>query len=558
MSQSDVLAIFTPQAPVEQVAAPKKYDAADDDGFQRIMDDASNKVSPPKEGNRSDTDKQDAPSAQSHPEKKPIEKLKHTDNKKINEIDETTQHEPTNKTKIAENDSKINTSQDLASVDNMQESVDHLKKLGFDVEAVDTLLEIFKSDSSLNVVTLLQTLTTQNSKLNDFSLKEFLNANSLDESSLSQLENRKGLISDLLKLSGLMDQETKNLLQKFESQKLASSKPNNQLIEKALPTTKKDLGQSEVVNLAGKELISKNSTKKNNESNNQLDKNLDSQSKEKIKNQGPVVQKPGTENNSNSDKNKNSIVTNTTGNEKVVSTNNQTESKTNNIGPSKGEIESSNVLLEKNATHNSIGMKYSSASGLDASTSKNLEAIKINGEIQVQNSSVATENNNKTASTTKATLPENSIYKAPIENRVIDQIINRLSVRSNGSQSEVKIRLDPPSLGTVRMNISTSADGVRTLIVAENQAVKQLIENNLSQLRDSMANQGLKLDGFSVQVGGDSNPGFSQQQDNLNQFNTNSFSRKNTIELEDQIGEEPTRQTSFIFDDISQTFSVVA
>jgi len=215
-------------------------------------------------------------------------------------------------------------------------------------------------------------------------------------------------------------------------------------------------------------------------------------------------------------------------------------------------------LLEKNATHNSIGMKYTNTSGLDASTSKNLEAIKINGEVQVQSSNVATENTNKTVSTIKSTLPESSIYKAPIENRVIDQIINRLSVRSNGSQSEVKIRLDPPSLGTVRLNISTSADGVRTLIVAENQAVKQLIENNLSQLRDSMANQGLKLDGFSVEVGGDSNPGFSQQQDNLDQFNTNGSSREDTSELEDQISEEPTRQTSFIFDDISQTFSVVA
>ena len=93
--------------------------------------------------------------------------------------------------------------------------------------------KFFKSDSSLNVVTLLQTLTTQNSKLNDFSFKEFLNANSLDESSLSQLENRKGLISDLLKLSGLRDQETKKIIHKFESQQLVSSKPSNELIEKA-------------------------------------------------------------------------------------------------------------------------------------------------------------------------------------------------------------------------------------------------------------------------------------------------------------------------------------
>ena len=38
MSQSNVLAIFTPQTPVEQVAAPQKHDAADDDGFQGIMD----------------------------------------------------------------------------------------------------------------------------------------------------------------------------------------------------------------------------------------------------------------------------------------------------------------------------------------------------------------------------------------------------------------------------------------------------------------------------------------------------------------------------------------
>jgi flagellar hook-length control protein FliK len=559
VSQSDVLAIFTPpQAPVEQVVAPQKYDAAEDDGFKRIMDDASNKVSSPKEGNKSDTDRQDAPSAQTQQEKKPIEKIKDTDNKQINKIDKATQQETIKKTKSAENDSKIVASQDLESTDHMQEAVDTLKKLGFDVEAVDTLLEIFKSDSSLNVVALLQTLTTQNYKLNDFSLKEFLNANSFDESSLSQLENRKGLINDLLKLSGLTDQETKNLIQKLESQQLVSSKPNNQLIEQASPKTKKAVGQSEVINLAGKDLMGKNSAEKNNESNNQLDKNLDSHSKEKIINQGPIVKKSSTKNNSNSDKNKNSIVTNTTGNEKVVSTNNQTESKTNNIGPSKEKIESSNTLLEKNATHNSIGMKYSSANGLDASTSKNLEAIKINGEIQVQNSNVATENNNKTASTTKATLPENSIYKAPIENRVIDQIINRLSVRSNGSQSEVKIRLDPPSLGTVRMNISTSVDGVRTLIVAENQAVKQLIENNLSQLRDSMANQGLKLDGFSVQVGGDSNPGFSQQQESLDKFNTNGFGLKNKSQLEEQISEESTRQTSFIFDDISQTFSVVA
>ena len=87
---------------------------------------------------------------------------------------------------------------------------------------------------------------------------------------------------------------------------------------------------------------------------------------------------------------------------------------------------------------------------------------------------------------------------------------------------------------------------------------KQAIESNLSQLRDSMLSQGLKLDGFSVFVGGDSNPEFSQQQDHSGQPDTNDFDDINPKGLEIEADQESTRQTSFIFDDISQTVSVIA
>jgi flagellar hook-length control protein FliK len=110
------------------------------------------------------------------------------------------------------------------------------------------------------------------------------------------------------------------------------------------------------------------------------------------------------------------------------------------------------------------------------------------------------------------------------------------------------------------MSIITSGDGVRTLIVAENQAVKQVIENNLSQLRDSMLAQGLTLDGFSVLVGGDSDSQFSQQQNNFRQSNTEDedFDFVDIEELEAELNNESTRQTSFMFNDGSQTFSIVA
>jgi len=44
VGQPDILAIFTPQAPVEQAVTPPRHDVREDDVFQRIMDDASHRV----------------------------------------------------------------------------------------------------------------------------------------------------------------------------------------------------------------------------------------------------------------------------------------------------------------------------------------------------------------------------------------------------------------------------------------------------------------------------------------------------------------------------------
>jgi hypothetical protein len=41
VSQADILAAFTRQTPVEQVATHQKHDIREDDESQRIMDDAN-------------------------------------------------------------------------------------------------------------------------------------------------------------------------------------------------------------------------------------------------------------------------------------------------------------------------------------------------------------------------------------------------------------------------------------------------------------------------------------------------------------------------------------
>ncbi len=92
--------------------------------------------------------------------------------------------------------------------------------------------------------------------------------------------------------------------------------------------------------------------------------------------------------------------------------------------------------------------------------------------------------------------------RASMEKPITAQIIEKFTMRSFGNQREVHIKLDPPSLGTVRMSVSTSGESVRATIIAENNIVKSVIESNLSQLKESMTHQGVKIDSFNVLVGG--------------------------------------------------------
>ena len=102
----------------------------------------------------------------------------------------------------------------------------------------------------------------------------------------------------------------------------------------------------------------------------------------------------------------------------------------------------------------------------------------------------------------KPAITETYNGRAAMDKPITAQIIEKFSMRGVGNHREVQIKLDPPSLGTVRMNVSTSGETVRATIVAENHIVKSVIENNLAQLKDSITHQGVKIDSFNVLVGG--------------------------------------------------------
>ena len=125
------------------------------------------------------------------------------------------------------------------------------------------------------------------------------------------------------------------------------------------------------------------------------------------------------------------------------------------------------------------------------------------------------------------------------ESSILNQVIQKFTIR-RGENSEIKMKLEPPALGTVRMSVSTQGDKVRTTFVAESQAVKQIIENHLVQLKDSFSSQGWKIDSFQVMVGGE--PGFKNQPQHQKKFGAPHNSGR---EIQESLGIEIMDSPSF-------------
>ncbi|UCF92350.1 MAG: flagellar hook-length control protein FliK [Desulfobacterales bacterium] len=86
--------------------------------------------------------------------------------------------------------------------------------------------------------------------------------------------------------------------------------------------------------------------------------------------------------------------------------------------------------------------------------------------------------------------------------QIFDQIVQRAFLNLSNGQNEVKIELKPGFLGHIRMQIITENHQVAVRILTDLPQVKELIENNIQQLKTDLQHLGLKMDELQVSVGG--------------------------------------------------------
>ena len=141
------------------------------------------------------------------------------------------------------------------------------------------------------------------------------------------------------------------------------------------------------------------------------------------------------------------------------------------------------------------------------------------------NSNVAAVNAGANAQLQNLLQPQQVAAATPLDiNSVIEQMIKSMSMRTNAQgTSTIQLHLQPENLGDVSMKITVTGTQITANMVAQNADVRTALVSNHQTLAKSLADAGLTLTGFSVDVSG----GDARQQ---NQGQTSGFGRRYTVQ----------------------------
>jgi len=83
---------------------------------------------------------------------------------------------------------------------------------------------------------------------------------------------------------------------------------------------------------------------------------------------------------------------------------------------------------------------------------------------------------------------------------VINQVIDTVQSAISKGYSRIRMEVNPASLGSLDMDLLVNQDRVKMIIFADNQEVRNLLQSNMDQLKTSLQQQGLRMEGVEVFV----------------------------------------------------------
>ncbi len=106
---------------------------------------------------------------------------------------------------------------------------------------------------------------------------------------------------------------------------------------------------------------------------------------------------------------------------------------------------------------------------------------------------------------------------------IIEQIFQKIRITTHGDRSEIKLSLNPPELGNVKIHFTEESDEIEAKIFVENAEVKAAIENNVHRLKESAAANGIEIHKLEVYIQNND----ANKQASIENFNTNNPHHQN-------------------------------
>lgn len=83
---------------------------------------------------------------------------------------------------------------------------------------------------------------------------------------------------------------------------------------------------------------------------------------------------------------------------------------------------------------------------------------------------------------------------------IMRQIMDYMKIQVKPDMSDLEMQLHPASLGTLQIHVASRGGAVTAQFVAQNESVRAALESQMVQLKESFAEQGVKVDAIEVTV----------------------------------------------------------
>ena len=94
----------------------------------------------------------------------------------------------------------------------------------------------------------------------------------------------------------------------------------------------------------------------------------------------------------------------------------------------------------------------------------------------------------------------NNTYVSVDTVRIIEQLAERVRVTNLSEVSSIEMQLNPENLGKMYVNISSKQGMVNAQIAATNETVKEALEAQIYELKESLQQSGVKVDAIEVTI----------------------------------------------------------